>query len=166
MSDFKVYVGTYGKYNEGNLKGKWLDLTDFSDKDEFIEECMKLHFDEDDPEIMFQDWEGIPKEYISESYIDAAFWDDFLPMIGNADPDAVKAFLEDGHDISNFEDAYQGEWNSEEDFAYEIFTESTEIPDNLINYIDWEKVARDLFIDDYFSVDAGGGKVFIFSRNY
>lgn len=25
----KIYVGTYGKYNAGSIKGEWLDLEDF-----------------------------------------------------------------------------------------------------------------------------------------
>ena len=32
----KVYVGTYGKYNNDSLKGEWFDLEDYSDYDEFI----------------------------------------------------------------------------------------------------------------------------------
>ena len=30
-----VYVGTYGKYNNGSLFGKWVNLTDFTSKEEF-----------------------------------------------------------------------------------------------------------------------------------
>ena len=41
-----VYVGTYNKYNNGSLFGKWLDLSDYPDKDEFLEACRELHEDE------------------------------------------------------------------------------------------------------------------------
>ena len=51
----KVYVGTYAKYNNGNLFGEWLELDDYSDEDEFLEACRELHSDEEDPELMFQD---------------------------------------------------------------------------------------------------------------
>ena len=44
----KIYVGTYGKYNAGSILGKWFDLTDYSDKNEFNEACRKLHKDEKD----------------------------------------------------------------------------------------------------------------------
>lgn len=37
LSEARVYVGTYNKYNSGSLFGKWLDLSDYSDKDEFME---------------------------------------------------------------------------------------------------------------------------------
>lgn len=34
LSEARVYVGTYNKYNSGSLFGKWLDLSDYSDKDD------------------------------------------------------------------------------------------------------------------------------------
>ena len=39
LSNVKVYVGTYGKYNNGSLFGAWLDLSNYSDKEEFYEAC-------------------------------------------------------------------------------------------------------------------------------
>lgn len=65
----RIYVGTYAKYNNGSIEGKWLDLTDYSSKEEFIEACLELHSDEKDPELMFQDYENIPEEFIGESWI-------------------------------------------------------------------------------------------------
>ena len=43
LSEAKVYVGTYAKYNNGSLFGAWLDLSDYSDKEEFYEACRELH---------------------------------------------------------------------------------------------------------------------------
>jgi antirestriction protein len=59
----KVYVGTYAKYNNGDLTGEWVDLTNFSNKEDFLEYCAELHSDESDPEFMFQDYENFPREY-------------------------------------------------------------------------------------------------------
>ena len=39
LSEARVYVGTYGKYNNGSLFGAWLDLSDYADKEEFYEAC-------------------------------------------------------------------------------------------------------------------------------
>ncbi len=58
-----VYVGTYRKYNEGSLFGMWVDLTACANYDEFIEVCHKLHADEDDPELMYQDFEYFPRRF-------------------------------------------------------------------------------------------------------
>lgn len=57
-----VYVGTYHKYNNGSIFGKWFDLTDFDDEESFQVVCRELHKDESDPEFMLQDWEGIPSK--------------------------------------------------------------------------------------------------------
>ena len=54
LSEAKVYVGTYAKYNNGSLSGAWLDLSDYSDKEEFYEACRELHKDEEDAEYIPQ----------------------------------------------------------------------------------------------------------------
>lgn len=72
-----VYVGTYGKYNNGSLEGEWVDLTKFNNKQEFLRYCNKLHSNEPEGqrEFMFQDWEYIPDLFIGESWISDKFWD-------------------------------------------------------------------------------------------
>lgn len=77
LDNARVYVGTYSKYNNGSIKGGWLDLSDYVDKDDFLEACKELHEDEEDPEFMFQDYE-VPdylEDYISESHIDNELWE-------------------------------------------------------------------------------------------
>jgi len=63
LSEARVYVGTYGKYNNGSLFGAWLDLSDYSDKEDFYEACRELHKDEEDAEYMFQDWVEKPRDF-------------------------------------------------------------------------------------------------------
>lgn len=46
LNEARIYVGTYSKYNGGNLCGAWLDLSGYSNKEEFYEACKKLHKDE------------------------------------------------------------------------------------------------------------------------
>ena len=74
LSEASVYVGTYGKYNNGSLFGAWLDLSDYADKEEFYEACRELHKDEEDAEFMFQDWENVEECYdlpeFAKSYFD------------------------------------------------------------------------------------------------
>ena len=103
-----VYCGTYGKYNSGSLEGEWIDLTDFSDKDEFIEYCYELHSDEEDPELMFQDWEYIPDGMIGESWIDESIWD-LIPMYEEYGYDLVHDVMNDCNltDAGDFENAIQ-----------------------------------------------------------
>lgn len=150
-----LYCGTYGKYNNGSIEGMWIDLTTFDEYDEFIEFCCNLHADEDDPELMFQDYENFPRELYSESCFDEDDFDTIIKYASFADRDAVDAFLScfSVDELDKFEDAYQGEFDSEEDFAYHIIDECYDIEQtmgNLSFYFDYEKFARDLFMCDYF----------------
>lgn len=147
----RVYVGTYAKYNNGNLFGKWLELEDYSDKEGFLEECEELHSDEEDPELMFQDWEGIPNGMISESHIDDEVWE-MLEAYNEHDEGAVNAYcsLFGSWNKRDFEDRYRGQYSSWRDFAEELVDEMgylAEMPDHLQNYFDYDAYARDLRFD-------------------
>ena len=146
LSEARVYVGTYAKYNNGSLFGAWLDLSDYSDKEEFYEACRELHKDEEDAEYMFQDWENIPGELIGESWISENFF---------SLRDAVEDLSEEDADdlVRDFQDEYQGEYDDEEDFAYQIIEECYDLPDFAKTYFDYEKFARDLFMCDYWFDD-------------
>ena len=88
-----LYVGTYAKYNAGDLAGAWIDLQACEDKETFFNVCRALHGDEDYPELMFQDFRRFPKELYSEcggvddlyTYIEA------YKSCGN--PEVLDAFL-------------------------------------------------------------------------
>lgn len=62
-----LYVGTYGKYNDGSIAGAWVNIESFDDSDKFYEFCRRLHADERDPEYMYQDFEGFPESWYDES---------------------------------------------------------------------------------------------------
>ncbi len=64
MGNIKIVVGSWGSYNACNeraLGSKWLDLSDYSDWDEIVEELKKEGFELDgiDEELFIQDCEGI-----------------------------------------------------------------------------------------------------------
>ena len=95
ISEARIYVGTYAKYNEGSIEGKWLDLSDYSDKEEFYEACRELHKDEHDPELMFQDWEYIPSGLIGESWLSDNIFK-IIETIDDMDEDRKEAFEANG----------------------------------------------------------------------
>jgi antirestriction protein len=133
----------------------WIDLTTFDDYDEFIEFCYDLHADEEDPELMFQDYENFPRELYSESCFDEDEFDTIIKYASFADRDAVDAFLTcySADELDKFDDAYQGEFDSEEDFARHIVDECYDLDKmlgNLSYYFDYDAFARDLFMCDYF----------------
>ena len=152
LSEARVYVGTYNKYNNGSLFGKWLDLSDYSDKDEFMEACRELHKDEQDPEYMFQDIENIPEALISESWLSEKFFElrDAIEKLSETEQEAFFVWCdhhnsdiseEDADDlVSSFEDEYQGEYKDEECY---------DLPEFAKTYFDYSAFARDLFMTEY-----------------
>lgn len=170
LNEARIYVGTYGKYNSGTLCGAWLNLSGYSDKEEFLEACRELHNDEKDPEFMFQDWENIPEGLISESWLSENFFDlrDAVNDLSDTEQEAFFVWCnhnlsdlgkEDVCDLVNrFKDLYVGKYDDEEDFAYQMVEECYDLPDFAKTYFDYEKFARDLFMCDYYFED---GFVFI-----
>jgi antirestriction protein len=164
----KVYVGTYRKYNEGSLAGDWLDLTDYSSKKDFIEACLELHDDEKDPELMFQDWEDIPADFIGESSIDEKVWE-WLEL-SEDDRETVAMYREDVNFNAPIEEAlecYQGEFDSEEDWAVDYWEQTgmlSEVPEQVQSYIDYEKFARDAQLGGDMTFVRKGHRVRAFRR--
>ena len=166
-----VYVGPYGKYNSGSLRGVWLDLTTFADYDEFLAVCRYIHRDEREPEFMAQDFTDFPREFYTEGFMSEREFDVIQEFAKLDDDDKeafevyVAAFGSSRDDVSifdNFREAYQGKWDSEEDFTYNLVDEIgflQGVPDSVANYFDYAAFARDLFIDDYY-FDSG----FVFRR--
>ncbi len=150
-----VYCGTYAKYNGGSLRGLWINLSSFDDYKEFINFCKAIHADETDPELMFQDYQGFPRKYYYESCMDEdTFYQiyDYVQMCKLHDTDAVDDYLDLYDNLENFEDAFCGYWESEEDFARHIVDECYDIErtmGSLSQYFDYEAFARDLFMYDY-----------------
>jgi len=153
MTDPRIYVGTYGKYNAANMAGAWLDLGDYADKDDFLEAAEKLHKDEYDPEIMFMDWEGIPKGMVDESWVDEKVWTYIEADEGERE--IWKAYTENVDAKANIDtalEAYSGEYDTPAHWAEEYMTDILEIPDNLVAYIDYEAYAKDsemIFVGTY-----------------
>jgi antirestriction protein len=156
MTNVRIYVGTYHKYNCGSLEGKWVDLDQFSDLSEFYCFIRNLHSDEEDPEFMFQDYEcpdliesmGL----ISECHISDSIYE-VTEEIENSDYElevleACASCFDSCATISELIDkvqnCYQGEYSSDIDFCQE----QIEVPEELPNFIhiDWEGTARDFMM--------------------
>lgn len=148
----RLYVGTYAKYNSGSIAGEWLDLEDFTGRDSFLAACREVHQDEADPELMFQDYEGFPRAWYSESSAPPnALWE----WLGLSDDDKELLDIYQAHvndsggepaTIEAAREAFAGKANSEADWAAQ-FLEDTGgldgVPAHLQHYIDYEAYARD-----------------------
>ena len=163
----RVYVGTYGKYNNGSIEGAWLDVEDYSGKDEFLEACQELH-GEGEHEFMFQDHEGIPEKLISESFIDSLLWDEFLGLTPDMQ-EVVSLYWsenDESTDIDSITEAYQGEFDDTEDYAVQFVADTQDLGALgwLANHIDYASIARDMELGGDIETVDNGGKVLIFNR--
>jgi antirestriction protein len=147
-----IYVGTYQKYNNGSIAGKWLKLNDYEDINDFYKACKELHKDESDPELMFQDWEYIPRSMIWEGGLNKDFYD-LLEVVNESslDLEVYLSAIDNGLDWESLEDHYMGEFDSDEDFTIEMLGEP-EIEHFAHYHIDWKSCARD-YMQDFTEID-------------
>lgn len=136
-----------------------------SESHETILTLSQKHKDEEDVEYMFQDYENIPEVLISESWISENFFAlrDAVEDLSDTEQEAFFLWCnyksrdlgeEDADDlVRDFRDEYQGEYDDEEDFAYEIIEECYDLPEFAKTYFDYKQFARDLFMCDYWFDD-------------
>ena len=151
-----LFCGTYGKYNEGNLGGMWVHPYTFDSYKDFINFCKAIHADEEDPELMYQDFANMPDSLYHESMGEKEFnkISEYCELCDDYSVEAVDDFLElfRPEDLDRMPDAYVGVYDSKEDFAREMVNDCYDIEQmmgSLADYFDYEAFARDLFINDY-----------------
>jgi antirestriction protein len=156
-----IYVGTYGKYNSGSIEGAWLKLRDYKTIDEFYAACKKLHSNEHDPELMFQDFEDIPRQFIGESHIDSIIfelihWDNqsidlkaFFDFLVNHLSYSVGQDFDIKELTDNFQTSYMGNYDTFKDYTYEYFENvGMKCCENFKeNYFDFDSLEKDLLMD-------------------
>ena len=151
----RIYVGTYAKYNDGSIDGEWIDLSQFNTYDEFVDYCRELHKDEKDPEFMVQDYENFPRKWYHEGGLPTEEEFDKINdyyLMDDTEKDAYEAFVNytDNDDIDDFHEAYQGQFNSASDFAYDLVDSlgwDGIGSGNLDMYFDYAAFGRDLMFD-------------------
>lgn len=163
-----LYVGTYAKYNNGSIAGKWLKLGDYPDAEAFLQACQELHRDEADPELMFQDFEGFPEELYSESLSldDLGRLYDWLNL-SDDDQQLITEYLDaTGYQLHEVNPGdvsdklfcvldSSGYLSDEDAMGWHVIDEGlVEVPEHLRGYIDAEALGRDWLMD--FSVSSNG----------
>jgi len=155
MSDYindsiRVYVGCLASYNNGQHHGEWIDLEEYALDDfyEKVDEILK-----NSPADNAEEWEifateGLPKNYcenIEEFYEVVEIKRDCDENVFNAAMNLAKS--NSIYVLKSYIDNFIGFYDSETDFAEEIFNDCEQCPDRLRPYIDFELYARDLFYD-------------------
>lgn len=148
-----VYVGTYHKYNCGSLDGAWVDLESFDDEEELMEFLYRLHADEEEPELMVQDYMNFPRRFYSESMNEHDFAELYEWL--NLDEEEREMCAEYWEEIDKSASVeritdslvYSGNSNDYFDELAEEELSMCNAPECLRNYFDYESWRRDCALD-------------------
>lgn len=166
MSGFRIFLTNLGKYNEGELVGKWVELP----CDDFNAELESI---------------GVKKNSLYEEYFITDYENDWSVQVGEyenldtlndlaqrladienkGDKNWLRAFMEAYSDdveyaLDNYENSEFYPSMTIEEVAVEFLNECFKIPEGLENYIDYEAYARDLGYDGY--TETNWGVIYIY----
>lgn len=166
--EIRIYVACLAAYNNGILHGRWINADQDADAiHEAIAAMLAASPIEGAEEFAIHDHEGFEGASIAEyeGIESVAALAAFIAEHGELGGKLLGHFgdLEEAREA--LEDRYAGEYRSLADFAQEITEQSTEIPESLQYYIDWERMARDLEINDVLTIEIGFECVHVFWRH-
>lgn len=160
----RVYIACLASYNAGMLHGAWIDLDGSDGIEEAIENIMLTSPIRGAEEWALHDHEncGSLSETtalselmaIAEAYEECERkhidWDTFLAFCDHISEDPSE------DQITKYQDAFAGQSHSLPDWCEEFLDETGQlesIPDNLRYYFNFHAYARDLEVNDVFTVE-------------
>lgn len=160
-----VFVTTYAVGNEhGFAVGKWFDLSDYSDKAEFIVSALdyaRNELGDNDPELCFSDNEfdfEVDKTLVSMSHISDDIWQ--MMAMSSDELELLNAFDEHfGRGEGNAQERLEiaenrkyGKYDTPAEFAFEWLENSeklTGLDRMIVDAIDYDKIAEELLSGGY-----------------
>ncbi|HRD70244.1 MAG TPA: antirestriction protein ArdA [Legionella sp.] len=167
MDTPSIYIACLASYNNSILHGVWIDAT--QSEDDIMKEIWEMLDNSPEPnaeEYAIHDYEGFGgiKIHEYESISNIVEYTSFIQEYGELGLALLCNYSVDDAQTM-LVDHYHGCYDSEVDFARQLFDDcyAHQMPESLICYFDFEAFARDLFINDYYSVDHEG-QTFVFSN--
>lgn len=160
MGNISIVIGSWGSYNECNeraLGSKWLDLSDYSEWDEILDELKKQGFELEgiDEELFIQDVEGLPSDACDWDYTNPEELFNKLQESGvlndNYKYGVMQAYLEvfSFSDFENLVDSYGERWNDDI---------------NLYVGMNWDDYGREYYLNCYGEINNDMDNFFDFYR--
>ena len=166
-TEIRIYVADLAAYNNGKLHGVWIDAT--NDLDAIRKQINQMLAESPEgfaEEYAIHDYEGFGGYALSEyAGLEAAheiacfieeypdFGGELLNNFGGDLEEARAAAVEN----------YCGRYKSLADYAQELTEETTQIPENLSYYIDYERMGRDMELNgDVYTIETGYEEIHIF----
>ncbi len=165
--EIRIYVADLAAYNNGKLHGVWIDATqDLDDIQDQINAMLAKSPEGFAEEYAIHDYEGFGgcsvSEYqgIQSVHEIACFIEEhpdlageLLSHFGGSIDDARKAI----------EENYSGCYKSLADYAEELTEDTSQIPENLAYYIDYERMGRDMDLSgDIYTIETAYDEVHVF----
>lgn len=183
QSEPRLFVTDYASYNEGTQFefGHWVDLSDFSDADDFME-YLSNHFEECDEkrplgygsireEWMFTDYEGFPKQLYGES-MGGKDMERLFEFIALDEYDKPKAayLMEKGESVdyalSSYDNISMREYDGSRKEDWALFEEYYPEAEAIENSNPYVSIDYDAFIREFFNEFEYDGKTFLVDSKY
>jgi antirestriction protein len=158
-NDIRIYVADLAAYNNGKLHGVWINATD--DLDDIWNQVNQMLVESPEgfaEEYAIHDYEGFDGYALSEYegletvHKIACFIEEYPDFGGDLEEAQTAA-----------EENYCGCYKSLADFAEELTEDTSQIPENLAYYIDYERMGRDMELSgDIFTIETGYEDIHIF----
>lgn len=177
--EISIVIGSWGSYNECNeraLGSKWLNLSDYEDWDEIVEELKRQGFELNgiDEELFIQDIENFVTDGINWDYVHPKELFELLKKSGVLNDDEKYQKAVTYCDIEGYSywkrivNDYEESWDDDiylypgfnwYDLGYYFLHEvdCVKVPDYLDDYIDYEKYGEQFSYDGFH--EYGGGIV-------
>ena len=165
--EIRIYVADLAAYNNGKLHGVWINATDeLDDIQEQINNMLSKSPEGFAEEYAIHDYEGFggyslgEYEGIEAAHEIACFIEEYPDLAGEllshfgGDMDEARTAIEDN---------YSGCYKSLADYAEELTEGTAQIPDNLVYYIDYERMGRDMELSgDIYTIETAYDEVHVF----
>ena len=169
----RVWIVCLAHYNAGRLVGEWFDAATADEATlADVHEGSGLGYAECE-ELWVVDHENLPIRGEMDPN-EAAEWGRVYTEVGPEYWPALCAWVESGDyiaegtgdlpSISEFEERYCGEWESFDDYAYQLADDIgllVSIPEEIARYFDWSAWTREVAFD-YSTYEDPEGGVFVF----
>lgn len=171
MENPSIYVADLAAYNNGYLHGVWIDATqELDDIWDQVKAMLKASpVGKEAEEWAIHDYMGFEGVYISEhqSFETARKLALFVEERGELGAKVLEHFGGDIEQASRaLEEDYAGEHKSLAEFAEELTTETSEVPQHLELYIDYEAMGRDMELNgDVYAIELAYEEIHIFWNN-
>lgn len=166
-TDIRIYVADLAAYNNGKLHGVWIDATEELDViRKQVSQMLAESLEDFSEEYAIHDHEGFGGYALSEytgleaAHEIACFIEEY-PDFGGELLNNFGGDLEDARTAA--EENYCGCYKSLADYAQELTEDTTQIPESLAYYIDYERMGRDIELNgDVYTIETGYEEIHIF----